>query len=211
MTGVPPAGLPLRAPVQHPGGVARDEDDDAPWTRQLAVGLGALVVVALVIGGLVGAIAVGAARLTGIDTSTPAASAPPSLYIPSGRPTASPEAVQGPQGGSASATPPGSGTTKTPAKAEKPAMRRPITLRAFPKQVASGQRINLAGTYRGRGGDTLQVQRLDGGWQDFDATASVRGGAFRTYIYSGRTGLNLFRVLDTSTGRASAPVRVRIG
>ena len=55
--------------------MARDDDEDAPWTRQLLVALGVLVAVALVIGGVVSVVALGAANVSGIDNARPSATA----------------------------------------------------------------------------------------------------------------------------------------
>ena len=45
-------------------------DDETDWRKQLLVGLGVLVIVALLIGGVVGVIAIKAADVAGIDGST---------------------------------------------------------------------------------------------------------------------------------------------
>ena len=66
--------------------MVRDDDEDAPWTRQLAVGVGVLVAVALVIGGVMSVVALGAAKVTGLGESHTSATARPSLYMPSGEP-----------------------------------------------------------------------------------------------------------------------------
>ena len=78
--------------------MARDDDEDAPWTRQLLVGAGALVAVALVIGAVVSAVALGAARVSGINDARPTASAAPTLYMPSDEPTTKPEPFPDPEG-----------------------------------------------------------------------------------------------------------------
>jgi hypothetical protein len=73
------------------------------------------------------------------------------------------------------------------------------------------ERIYLSGRYPGQDGSTLQVQRFEGGWTNFPVTTSVSGGRYSTYVQTGNTGRNRFRMLDTSTGRASNPVTVTIG
>jgi hypothetical protein len=55
------------------------------------------------------------------------------------------------------------------------------------------------------------VQRFENGWVDFPVSTSVSGGLFDTYVFSGREGLNRFRVIDPDSGRRSNPVRVTIG
>lgn len=185
--------------------MVRDNDEDTRWPRQLLIGVAALVAVALVIGGVISLVALGAAKVTGIDEARPKPTQRPSLYIPSDEPTTTPEAFPKPPDSSTSATP-----TRRPAAA-KPRKRKPtITLRATPGRVSANERINLAGAYRGGRGHRLQVQRFEGRWVDFPVTATVRGGTFRTYIFSGRAGTNRFRMLDQDSGRASNAVRVVI-
>jgi hypothetical protein len=190
--------------------MARPEDEDAPWTRQLLVVAGVLVAVALVIGGVVSAIALGAVNVTGINSAGNGPSKPPSLYIPSGSPTTRPETFPDPAApsGSADQTPSPS-QTPTPKHEKKKA--KAISLQVFPAKVAANQRINLTGVYRGGEGARLQVQRFDGGWTDFPVSTSVSGGLFNTYIFSGRSGTNRFRMVDKASGRHSNAVRVRIG
>lgn len=184
-------------------------DDEAPWTRHLGIALAAVAVVALVIGGVVGAVAVGAARVAGLDESQPTATGRPSLYIPSSVPTTTVEGFPDPVGAS------GGGRTGTTGREPGRGPRRParpaLTLRATPAQVAAGEPITLTGRYRGHDGDSLQVQRFSGGWEDFPVQATVRSGRFSTYITTTRTGANRLRVLDRGTGAASAPVRVTVG
>ena len=185
--------------------MARDDDEETPWTRQLLVGIGALLAVALIIGGVVSVLALGAARVSGInDAHRPTASVSPSLYIPSGEPTTSPDTFPDPEGsGNASASP---SPTKKPAK-----KRAAISLQASPEQVPANERINLTGAYPRSEGASLQVQRFEGQWVDFPVSASVRGGSFSTYVYTGRSGPNRFRVVDKASGRTSNPVRVVVG
>jgi hypothetical protein len=189
--------------------MARDDDGDKPWTRQLLVAVGALAAVALVVGGVVSAFALGAAKVSGISDSgsRPAASASPSLYIPPGEPTTDVDPYPAPSSsGSASATPSASATA---APRPRP---KPITLQAGPLQVGAGQRITLSGGYARGDGGSVQVQRFEAGaWADFPVTASVSGGRFSTYITTSRTGPTRLRVLDKATGKASNVVRVTVG
>jgi len=184
-------------------------DEEPPWSRQVWVGLAALVATSLLVGGVVALVALGAARGTGLaDDSRAVAPAEPSLVIPSDEPTTEPDAFPDPpgaDGGEESASPsasPSDEQTRPP---------RPLRLQASPTQVAEGERINLTGTYRRGEGATLQVQRFSGGWSDFPVTVTVSDGEFATYIFSGQTGQNRFRVVDVASGRASNPVRVTIG
>ncbi len=189
--------------------MARDDDEDAPWTRQLLVGAGALVAVALVIGAVVSAVALGAARVSGINDARPTASATPTLYMPSDEPTTTPEPFPDPEGPTTSGDP-----SPSPDEPSGPPKKRAktISLQAFPQRVGPNGRINLTGVYQGGGeGARLQVQRFESKWVDFPVSTSVSGGVFKTYVYSGREGANRFRVVDTGTDRASNAVRVTIG
>jgi len=187
--------------------MVRDDDEDAPWTRQLLVGAGVLVAVALVIGGVMSVVALGAAKVTGLGDSHTSTTAQPSLYMPSGEPTTSPETYPVPR---RSATPTTSPSKHAPSAT--PTRKTPeISLQAFPQQVSPNGRINLTGVYQGGEGARLQVQRFENGWVDFPVSTSVSGGAFSTYIYTGRSGPNRFRVVDKEADRSSNPVRVMVG
>jgi hypothetical protein len=187
--------------------MARDDDEDPPWTRQLLVGTGVLVVVALVIGAVISVLALGAAQVSGIHDSGRAASRPPSLFIPSGEPTTSPEPFPDPaRPRTRSAAPQPTQPTRSPKKRSAA-----ISLQAFPQRVSANQRINLTGVYRGGEGERLQVQRFERGWTDFPVSTSVSGGLFNTYVFTGRHGPNRFRVIDKAHDRTSNPVRVVVG
>ncbi len=189
--------------------MARDDDDESPWTRQLLVGVGALVAVALVIGGVVSVVALAAANVAGIDQARPTATAAPSLYIPSGEPTTTPDGYPDPEGGD-DADPteeasPGEEQTKEP-------KARAISLQAFPAKVSANERINLSGVYQRGEGAQLQVQRREGGtWTDFPVSTRVSGGLFTTYVFTTRSGVQRFRVTDVGSGRSSNLVRVTVG
>lgn len=189
--------------------MARDDDGETSWTRQLLLGVAALVAVALVVGGVMSAFALGAAKVSGIDDakSRPAASAAPSLYIPPGEPTTDVDPYPAPSSsGSTTPTPSASPTAK-------PSPRpKAISLQTGPSQVGAGARISLSGAYPRGDGSSVQVQRFEAGaWADFPVTASVSGGRFSTYITTSRTGATRFRVLDKATGKASNVVRVTVG
>lgn len=181
-------------------------DDEAHWSRQLLVGLGALVGISLLVGVVVGAMALGAAKLTGFESAGQGPTVEPSVYIPTGKPSTSPQAYPDPPDAEGP-SPTEETTAPEPSPTKKP---RPITLQAFPARVSPGERINLTGVYPTGEGATLQVQRFEGGWSDFPVTATVRGGTFTTWVVTSRTGPQRFRVADTGSGRASNPVRVAI-
>jgi hypothetical protein len=183
------------------------DPDDSPWSRQLLMGVGALLAVALIVGGIFSLVALGAAKMTGLDSSGAGASAKPSLYMPPLQPTRQP---QQPAPASTSAAPsPSPSPSPTPTKRPKPRPR--ISLQASPLQVAANQRIDLTGVYPRGEGHSLTVQRLEGGaWADFPVTTSVSGGGFHTWVTTGRSGMQQFRVLDPATGRHSNAVRVHV-
>jgi hypothetical protein len=176
-----------------------------------------VVGIAAVIGLVVGGLTAGAVYLTGLvpteqDTSAPSLPDPgqenenelpsPSL-LPTKSPT--PEASAAPSEGS---TP--KATTK-PTKKRKPRPARPIRLLASSNTVSTMERVTLSGRYPGGNGTSLQVQRREGGsWVQFPTSASVEAGSFSTFVASGQSGPNAFRVLDPSTGRMSNVVVVRV-
>ncbi len=182
-------------------------DDDSSWVRPVLTGVIALVAVSLLVGGVVGVIALGAAKMSGIGESSGAAPAAPSLFIPSGEPTTRPEAFPDPPGKKKKAA-----ESKAPQKKKaKKKKAPPLTLQAVPAKAQSGERIDLSGGYRGGDGATLQVQRFEAGWTDFPVTATVRGGSYRTFIFTERAGKSRFRMLDKATGTSSNAVTITIG
>lgn len=184
-------------------------DDESPWTRQLLVGLAALTVISLLVGGVVSAVALGAAKLSGIDGSSVAGpTQAPSLYIPTGEPTTTPESFPDPSDFEQPSPSESSSGLTEPTPSER---SRAITLQAFPTQVSPGERINLTGVYQAGEGAVLQVQRFESGWADFPVNANVSGGIFNTFILTSRTGTARFRVIDHALNRASNPVTVTIG
>ncbi|HEY6933249.1 MAG TPA: hypothetical protein VI452_07610 [Marmoricola sp.] len=96
---------------------------------------------------------------------------------------------------------------------KKPARTHGFHLSATPASVAPMQRINLTGTYPGHDNMSVEVQRYEGGhWTSFaGVAASVHVGTFQTYVMTGRSGVNKFRMFDPASGRASNPVDVTIG
>lgn len=192
--------------------MARNDDEETPWTRQLLVGVVAIAVVALVLGGVVSVIALGAARVTGIDSAQSRATAKPSLYIPSGRPTVGLDTYPAPSGRPSGDSSGGASQSASPSESSSPKKPEPISLQVFPPQVSGGQRINLTGTYQSGEGSRLQVQRFEnGGWTGFPVTVAVSGGQFTTYVTTSHSGVNRFRLLDPVSQRHSNPVRVSVG
>jgi hypothetical protein len=185
-------------------------DGEDSGRRQVLVGLGALVVVTLLVGGIVSAMALGAARITGLGDSSSAGgpAEEPSLYIPPGEPSTSPEVYPDPTRPDAE-EPSESPTEQEPS--EKPGREsKKITLQAFPLEASAGERITMTGVYPAGEGATLQVQRFEGTWADFPVSATVSGGIYNTYILTSRTGEARFRVTDKALNRSSNPVTITI-
>lgn len=190
------------------------EDPIEELPKQLAVSLGALVVVALMVAGVLGVVALAAANyLVGDDTST--ATSEPTMYFPTPAPDSSAEAREG------DADDPGNGRPGEDRAAEERRSRQDkagkkrqragdIVLHARPLRAAPFERVRLFGRYPGGNGATLQVQRKQGRWVFFPTSATVNGGRFETWVQSGRRGVNEFRVVDRSSGARSRPVEVRI-
>ena len=191
--------------------MAPSTDDESSGTHPVLVGLAALVVISLLVGGVVSVIALGAAKLSGIDSS--AAGVPtvsPSLYMPTDEPTTRPDSYVDPSDfPQPSETP--SEAESSPTEPSPSERSRAITLQAFPSEVSPGERINLTGVYPAGEGAVLQVQRFENGWTDFPVNANVSGGLYNTFILTSRTGKARFRVIDHALNRASNPVTVTVG
>ena len=193
--------------------------------RERAVGaLLAVVALALVIGGVIGAVAYGAVRVAGIggDPSPASAESTPSGSGNAGG--ASPAASASPQPAATSSPAAGQHAQSKPSPRHRhhhhhrrhrhhQTRAGAPSLTATPGHVSPMGRIDMSGRYPGHAGASLQVQQRVGGgyWQDFPVTVTVRGGGFHTWVASGRRGLNRFRVVDRASGRASAPVSVMVG
>jgi hypothetical protein len=171
--------------------------------RPVLAGLIALVGVAVAIGLLGGLAVMVGVNATGIgETSTASedSGTPSTFRLPkpsdTGSSTPAPDPVE-----------PSAGTEPT---SEAPAAG--ISLSAAQQSVSPMQQIDLTGTYQGGEGAILQLQRLENGvWSDFPVTMSVSGGTFATYVLTGRTGPNQFRVVDTDTQVTSNEVTVTVG
>ncbi|MGI8433429.1 MAG: hypothetical protein ACR2LE_01600 [Nocardioidaceae bacterium] len=178
-------------------------DDESDWVKQVLVGVGVLLVVAAGIGGLIGLVGIKAADFAGI-TSEPT-HARETMVLGPGGPSTRPSPSPSPSPTRHSPR------TSAPATTSHPP-ERSITLKAAPTSAATYERVTLSGTCPAAACSTLQVQRKEGNvWVDFPTQASGTDGNFSTYIQTGHTGDNLFRVQETSTGKVSPPVTVTIG
>lgn len=179
-------------------------DDESTWVKQLAIGVGMLLVVGGLIGAIVAFAGIKVADLAGITGTSPTTRSEERLRIPRNvsTPTTAP-----------TSTPPS--TTNSPPTSSPPSStatpERAITLTVSPRRAPSFARITLTGTYRAPDGTSLQVQRQEGGgWVDFPTTTTVNAGRFSTYIQTGHTGLNRIRMTDVTRGRSSEVVTFTI-
>jgi hypothetical protein len=86
-----------------------------------------------------------------------------------------------------------------------------IELSISPVIARPMERVNLTGSYQGADNVQLEVQRFeDGTWNDFGVQANVNVGTFATYIMTGRTGENRFRVFDPESKQESNVILVTI-
>ena len=188
-----------------------DDGDGHP----VLTGLLALVGVALVVGLILGLVAVAGSKFFGLDGGQVGArEAERSMYLPSPSRTVSPSGplITLAPGETESPTEsvPESSSSSAPSKKKSPKTK--ISLSAGETAVAPMQQIDLTGVYPGGEGAILQVQRFTNGtWQDFPVTVSVSNQTFSTYVQTSQPGVNRFRVIDTANGATSNDVRVTIG
>jgi hypothetical protein len=178
------------------------EDEGHP----IISGLAALIGVGVVVGLLVSGGALAASSMLGLsggdDGGT--ASSQQSMYLPKPSDT---ESESGPaitlQPGEESPSAPPSSSAATPEFA--------ISLSSASTEVGPMEEIYLTGVYPNGEGAVVQVQRFENGkWVDFPVDASVSGQTFSTYVQTARSGINKFRVRDTSGPDVSNEVRVKV-
>ena len=110
--------------------------------------------------------------------------------------------------GDKSATP---DVTQTPS-ASPDSTTGDIELRVSPLNARPMERVNFTGSYKGADNTELQVQRFDTGkWSNFGVTATVKVGTYTTYIMTGRSGENRFRVYDPKAKKGSNVILVTVG
>jgi hypothetical protein len=183
-------------------------DDESDWQRQVLIGLLVLVTVGAVVGGIVALVTIKAADLAGIDNTntTTGVHGPPGGSGPGPTDTASSDTSS-----------PTTGTTDTaPTRPTRPTDTTTtdsvLTLAASPLAVSPSERIDLNGSCAALpSGTVLQVQRRESGqWTDFPVTATCSGGSYSTYILTGQTGPNMFRMLALGRTETSNTVRVQV-
>ena len=206
-----------------------DQKEPTP-DRPVLNGLVALLGVALGVGAILAVVALLGSRVLGLGGSDGSDAADKGVHetavIPSPKETVEatgprvtlntedPDAAATSGSGSAAAEsesddeasdPESSETTETPGAGE-------ISLQSAANAVASGERIYFSGVYPGGEGAVLQLQRFqDGAWVKFPATVNVSNGSFSSYLFTGQSGLNRFRVVDSDSGEASNEIRVTVG
>lgn len=86
-----------------------------------------------------------------------------------------------------------------------------LVLNASSTVVRSGQAVTFSGTYAGRNGTVLQLQRLqDDIWYDYPNEITVDMGTYTTTASSTLAGTNSFRVYDQSGDEASNVVSILV-
>jgi len=179
-----------------------DEDTgDGRRNRTIAFSVLGLVTLGVILGLLVGGLGLAAMRTTNLGGGDPAP-ADPTSDAPSTQETPEPSETE----------PTTPETTRTP-----PASKAVLT--ASPTVVGASEQIDLSGSFPELGaGATVKVQRRqDGSWLDFpDSTDPVTAttaedGSFRTYVLTGQTGVNIWRMVAVDTGEATTPARVTVG
>ncbi|GAB3071837.1 hypothetical protein [Nocardioides zeae] len=192
-----------------------DETEDRP----VLVGVIALVGVSLIVGLIVGVVALGGARVFGLNGGGGGggggAAVEPTLSLPpvTETPTSSGPLItltpgdEGEGGEESAPTEPTEPTTTTTEAAEGE-----ITLQVSMTTAGPMERIDVSGIYTGGDGAILTIQRFtDGSWNDIAANAAVSGELFSTYIALGRPGENRIRAIDPSADVTSNEVSVTIG
>lgn len=174
-----------------------DVERDAKVNEALRNGLLALVGICLVIA--VGTF--GLVKILGLDSGDNGEQSADGPAVPT---TPLPTTALPVPGSSSSPTPDAEETTDEPGAEGLEISISPVLVRPM-------ERINITGTYQGGDAAQVQVQRKEGGkWVDFPVDATVRAGSFSTYVMTGRTGDNKFRVFDPDSGKSSNAITVTI-
>ncbi|MGN6721427.1 MAG: hypothetical protein ACTHJM_02310 [Marmoricola sp.] len=194
----------------EPGG--EPEPDDERENHALIVGLRIALVTLVVIVGilLVGKILVAKLNLHGDNEPNGFVGGPvpvSPIPQPTSSPSASPTASSTVDSSLPTLSEPPAPTDIPPPEQAPPG----LVLKISPTSVRSGQAFNISGTYAGRDGVQLQLQRLENGiWADYPNDISVSMGTYSTTAESTMTGTNSFRVYDQTANRASNVVSVLV-
>jgi hypothetical protein len=190
-----PERLPERPGEEHP----------------IVAGLVALVGVGLVVGLVLGVVAIVGTKVLGLGDGSDgsAGDGQASLYLPKPVKTTAADEPQITLGPGEETPPESPAPSDEPTKSESP--KREISLAASVTEVAPMEQFLLTGVYPKGEGAILTVQRFENGaWVDFPATGSVTGEQFQIPVQASMPGVNRFRVVDSDSGLKSAEVRVTV-
>ncbi len=187
---------------EHAPAADSREERQREIRRVLLKALGIVVAIAVVIW-LGSWVMIKGLGLDDIETTGPPVKLQPVTPLPTTAlpvPSESPDATDDPE----------DETTEEPTADPSPS--GDLQLSVSPVAVGPMERINLTGQWPGHDAVGLAVQRFEGGqWIDFGVQARVKVGAFTTYIMTGRTGEQRFRMFDPGSKTASNEVTVTIG
>ena len=184
-----------------------DEQDDGERSAQVRAALLKAVGVVVVIGIVIALGTTLVVRALGLDEGQSAGPLGPDPAAPRQPLPTTALPVPGQDSPEATPTdePSASATTDT-------GKRQDVQLDISPVKARPMERVNLTGTYQGADNVTLEVQRYtDAQWRDFGVQATVRVGTYGTYIQTGRTGEQRFRMYDPQAKKGSNVVLVTIG
>ncbi|MGN6162211.1 MAG: hypothetical protein ACTHOG_10995 [Marmoricola sp.] len=187
-------------------------DEEEPENHALVVVLRIVLVSLVVIGGILLAGNVLISKLglhADNDSSSYVGGAVPVSPIPedTSTPTPTPTADATYDSSLPTLSAPPAPTDTPPAEAVPPG----LVLTISPTYVRSGQSFTVSGTYAGRDGVQLQLQRMENGiWADYPNDITVSMGTYSTTASSTMAGTNSFRVYDQTANRASNVVTVSV-
>jgi hypothetical protein len=190
------------------------DTDDPVGARNRAImfGLVTLVVLGIVLGLSLGFLGSRAVDSTGLDDvrapSNPAGPTEDPIEDFTAGPTPTEDTFE-----PTTPSEPTETTEPTPTEPSKTRDPRGPTLVASPQTASDSEQVTLSGRFPGLGsGVTVAVERKEGGsWAGFaDVTMTTdQGGKFSTWIWTGQSGRNLFRV-TAENGKSTPPVVVQI-
>ena len=197
-----------------------DQHEPRP-DRPVLNGLVALVAVAVGVGLILALVALVGTKVLGLGgsggDSAADATVRQSMYLPTPAKTDEPSGplitlhTEDPDEPGSSTTEPSEEPTTEATQTKSPKAGQ-ISLQALQNNVSSGERIYFSGVYPGGEGAILRVQRWENGaWAEFPASVGVTNGTFSSYIFTGVSGLNRFRVIDSDSGTVSNEIRVKVG
>jgi hypothetical protein len=190
-----------------------DHDPDRARQEQILSAIAKVVGVALVIGLLIGIGSYALVKGLGLNSADTNG---PSVTVGSKGPVTLPTTALPSPTGTATGTPTDSATDGfpggVPTQSVKPSPGDgALFLNASPLFVKPMEKVYLTGQWPGKDAVSLVVQRKENGaWVDFGVQTQVDIGTFATYVLTGHTGDNEFRVLDPESSTASNSVVVTV-